>query len=153
MTTLIKRLFQFGFLLLLNANYCAAAEYKNLSQYIQDIKNRPSLTSNTLVFNNKPFIPVLNNAEDINPFSPSLGTQVSLASLRFVGVLKTDGKLWALITKPGGAAFSVHIGARVGDRYSHVLDINDERVLIEKKSRIGHVVLKKIIALKRGLLV
>lgn len=63
--------------------------------------------------------------------------QFSLETLKFVGVLKEETKIWALIREPNGNIIHVKRGDSIGKSHGLVLTIEEDHITIEETTLQG----------------
>lgn len=55
-----------------------------------------------------------------------------LDALKFVGTLKKENEIWALIKQPDNQITRIKVGEYMGQNYGHVVDIKDDLIKIEE---------------------
>lgn len=144
----VKLLIGLSFCVLLCA--CSSSE-DDLTHYINSIKKRPAkpippipefkpLSKFTFPQNDKrrsPFQPA-QTASYADPLAPNTQRPKQpleafpLDALKFVGVLKEERSIWALIAQPGGLVTRVKKGDYMGKNYGQIIDINDKEIKLEE---------------------
>lgn len=110
-------------------------------QYVKQIKKRYSnekpvavtiknIAQQSYRFANKrsPFALLKKNAEAKKHYPNAILSDYDIQSLKLVGILSEDKKNWAMITTPDGKLYKITIGARVGNNYALVTQINQNNV-------------------------
>lgn len=153
-----------GLLLLMSA--CGPVE-DDLQRYIHEIKTRPSKAIEPIPeFATPQKFKYPENVERRSPFKPHAvlerqDTQApdvnrpkqpleafSLDALKFVGILKEGSTIWALISQPEGKISTVRAGDYMGKNYGKVINITENRILVQETVKIGGLWEKKMITLK-----
>lgn len=136
---------------------------QDLLKYIHDIKSRPSRVVEpipqfaplaTFKFpendnRRSPFKPVdLKKRTDVD--APDVKRKKGplevypLDSLKFVGTLKEQNKVWALIRLPDKQIVRITVGEYMGQNYGRVLSITENSIKLEETTKISGEWEKKI---------
>jgi len=57
----------------------------------------------------------------------------SLQELRLTGIVKKDGRRWALIEDPSGKGYFVSVGTRIGPNQGYIARIGKDYILVREK--------------------
>lgn len=134
---------------------CGPSE-DNLSHYINSVKSRPPIPIEPIptfvqlakfnypedVVRRNPFVP-LTPKEQEDLFAPNSKRAKQpleafpLDALKFVGILRQDGKIWGLIMQPGGLVSRVKVGDYMGQNYGQVLVIKDKAINLDETIKIN----------------
>lgn len=128
----------------------------DLNHYINTIKSRPAKPIEPIpafaqlstfsypenVVRRNPFIPLSpKQQEDLfepNSQRPKQPLEAfPLDTLKFVGILRQDGKIWGLIMQPGGLVSRIKVGDYMGQNYGQVLAIKDKWINLEETIKIN----------------
>ncbi len=137
----------FGIATFLLASCSSNDGVKNAQSYVAEVKLRPQSKVEPLpelvVF--KPFAYL---ARDLrNPFKPTLIEQnkengpdtdrlkqpleaFPLDSLRMVGTLGQNERMWAIVAAPDGSVFRVTLGNYIGQNFGRVQDIKKDKIIL-----------------------
>lgn len=135
--------------------FACSSDDSELNRYINTIKTRPARPIEPIpefqplkkfiypeVDNRRsPFKPVVAEQED--KFAPNIKRPKQpleafpLDALNFVGVLKEDTTIWALISQPSGLVSRVKRGDYMGQNFGQVLDINNKSLQLEETVNIA----------------
>lgn len=128
----------------------------DLTHYINTIKSRPAAPIEPIPtftplkkFNypedmprRNPFVPLApKQQEDL--FAPNINRTKQpleafpLDALKFVGILRQEGKLWGLIMQPGGLITRVKVGDYMGQNFGQVLSIKNKVINLEETIKIN----------------
>jgi len=131
---------------------CGGSDMSDLEAYIAEVKARPKggikplpeiRMADSFFFDpeglRNPFFP----AKEAPPPQVALGgngirpdttrpreplESFALDSLRMVGTVKKNGKLWALVQTADGTVFRVRTGNHMGRNYGRIVRITDDRI-------------------------
>ncbi|MBA2651946.1 MAG: pilus assembly protein PilP [Tatlockia sp.] len=63
--------------------------------------------------------------------------ELPLESLKFVGILKKESEIWALVSQIGGKLFSIKVGDVLGEKKERVIAIKENVLLLEKRTIVA----------------
>lgn len=128
-----------------------SGDNSDLTKYINDVKSRPGAPIEPIPkFAPLPFFKFPENDNRRSPFKPveqkkridqSAPDQkrakqaleaYPLDSLKFVGILKQDNQLWALIRDPEKKVVPVKVGNYMGQNYGRIISIKNDEIKLEE---------------------
>lgn len=135
---------------------CGSSSNDDLKHYINTVKLRPATPIEPIPafvqlmkFNypenearRNPFVP-LSPKQQTDLFAPNSQRAKEpleafpLDALKFVGILRQDGKIWGLIMQPGGLVSRVKVGGYMGQNYGQVLVIKDKVINLEETIKVN----------------
>lgn len=134
---------------------CGSSE-DDLNHYINTIKSRPPTPIEPIptfvqlskfnypedILRRNPFVPLTpKQQEDL--FAPNVNRAKQpleafpLDALKFVGILRQDGKIWGLIMQPGGLVSRVKVGDYMGQNFGQILSIKDKVINLDETLKIN----------------
>lgn len=143
------------FVVLTHLSACKNSSMDDIRIYVQKVKSRPAQSIEPLpeirqhavveyVVANlaSPFVPPdpsksidrmkgLGISPDFNRQKEPLESY-SMDSLKMVGVMKIDGKLWAIISDPDGTIYRIKKGNYIGTNFGEVLHIDNDRIEVSE---------------------
>lgn len=119
------------------------AEQKNLQQYFKTVRDKAAISNQEARLISKEFQTTYSQKKHRNPFVTvttagnktqktvtGILDQYSLDSLRLVGTLQQDKRMWALIAAPNGGIIKVTTGNRISNQYTLVKKITDTAIIL-----------------------
>jgi len=109
---------------------------------IPDFEQLPKFTYPEGENRRSPFKPIIPK-QQADLFAPNIKRpkqpleSFPLDALKFVGILKEDSNIWALIAQPGGMVTRVKMGDYMGQNYGQVISIKDKIIKIQEALKIG----------------
>ncbi|QDP72890.1 pilus assembly protein PilP [Legionella israelensis] len=139
---------------------------EELDRYIYKIKSRPAKKIEPIPeftplpkykypedqVRRNPFKPVEKEVDDSAAPDPNRRREpleeFPLDALKFVGTLKRNSTVWALIEQPGGRISRIKAGEYMGKNYGKVLAIEDNTIKLEETVKVSGKWVKKITKLQ-----
>lgn len=131
---------------------CSHPKMDRLNRYILAIKARPGGKIEPIPkFDTIPSFSYPESLNKRNPFRPVVSSHVKnqyapdsrrskeilegypLDSLKFVGTLKENDLIWALIKTPNGQIFRAQVGSYLGQNYGRIMRITADKIIIEER--------------------
>lgn len=116
---------------------------KNLQQYFKTVRDKATISNQEARLISKEFQTTYGQKKHRNPFVTvttagnktektvsGILDQYSLDSLRLVGTLQQDKRMWALIAAPNGGIIKVTTGNRISNQYTLVKKITDTAIIL-----------------------
>ncbi|NNM60416.1 MAG: pilus assembly protein PilP [Legionellales bacterium] len=98
------------------------------------IFSTPQLPQTMPALKRNPFSPVVNN----NWLKPNMAhtrgplEAFALSQLHMVGTMSEKSKVWALISAPDGAIYTIEVGQYIGQNYGKVTSITPEKITVQE---------------------
>jgi type IV pilus assembly protein PilP len=149
-----KQIYLLSISILISLLSACSGDNADLMKYIRDVKSRPGRPIDPIPqFSPLPIFKFPEDENRRNPFKPiDIKTKndgdapdkkrpkqpleaFPLDALKFVGILKQDNEIWALIKQPDNQVSRVKVGNYMGQNYGRIISIKDDLIKIEETVR------------------